>query len=655
MNNNTSEQIYRQWLAENAQSLYENAPFGYLVTQPKGLIFNVNQLLLNWLGYHKTELIHHKKFQDLLSVGGKIYYETHHGPLEDLQGFTNELSYNLITKDRKRIPVLVNTQVYTHEEDKALFTQVFIYDIKDRKKYEKELLLAKKKAEEAIKTKAAFLSTVSHEIRTPMNAIIGTTDLLLKNEYLPQQLEMLQILSHSAQNLLTLINNVLDLSKQDANRMLLERKNMNLEQNVNYIINSWQAKAREKGLKLQCEFDENIPKYLVGDAVKIGQVLNNLLGNAIKFTDTGKVMLTVQQKRLLSNQVEIFFAVQDTGIGIPLEKQAMVFEAFRQADESISTSFGGTGLGLAISQNIIRLHGSQLQVESQAGEGATFFFSLLLKIGQAPKVNEAVNQKQLAGAEIAPLYDMKLLLVEDNESNIFIASSYFKRWQLDFDLARNGLEALNLIQKNDYDLVFMDLKMPVMNGYQATAAIRKLKHEKYQKLPIIALSASTKGDIEFEQKRKDFDDFLSKPFDPTQLYQFIAKFQQKKYKPTSETLDSKNSTSPPPALQKMEEMLDGNKEAILSFIPVLTKDLEEAKSNLMQAISDKDIQHYTQTIHKNNTVFSMLETPKLNELLGQAKKVLNVEITGNLEVLSQEIESEINYLVAILHERQEAK
>ncbi|MGV3589551.1 MAG: ATP-binding protein [Adhaeribacter sp.] len=517
---------YKEYILESADDLYENAPCGYLSFLPDGTIVKINKTLLNWLGYKRKEVLFKKKFIDFLAIGGKIFYETHFAPLLKLQGFANEINFDLLPKADKPVPVLANTIQLRDENGEPQMNRATLFNITDRKKYEQELLLAKKKAEEATKVKADFISTLSHEIRTPMNSIIGITDILLKTQPTPEQLEYLNILKHSSDSLLSLINSILDLSKIEAGRATLNPHVFNLRELVNSILYSFSIKAEEKNIALKVNIAEAIPEFIYADEVKIGQVLTNLLGNAVKFTQEGSVKLTLTVISLEKDVVVVNFRISDTGIGIPEDKLSVIFEEFSQATSDTEQEFGGTGLGLTITKRILNLFNSKIDVQSEVGRGTTFSFDLKLKIAREP--TKETSSDQTGANSGLSLKGIKLLLVEDNNINILVTEQYLKAWEVDYEVARNGLQAISKINQTDFDLILMDLQMPVMNGYEAAKWIRNLPEAKYRQLPIIALSASAKSDLDQQIKECGLTDFVNKPFKPEELYNKIALYSKKK-------------------------------------------------------------------------------------------------------------------------------
>jgi CheY-like chemotaxis protein/two-component sensor histidine kinase len=355
---------------------------------------------------------------------------------------------------------------------------------------------------------------------------MGITDILLKTRPTPQQLEYLNILKFSSQSLLNLINDILDLGKMEAGQVTLHQRQFNLRELITSLGYGFNIKAQEKGIALQMSVDDNVPEFVVSDEVKIGQVLTNLLGNALKFTEKGAVKLTLAVVKEEQDAVYVSFKVADTGIGIPEDRLAVIFEEYTQAERDTEEKFGGTGLGLTISKRILDLLGSKIAVQSEAGKGTEFSFNLKLKKGRpAPAAGphrSAIPEPQ------ASLKGVKVLLVEDNKINIMIAEQYLKSWEINYEVARNGLEAIAKINKTDYDVVLMDLHMPVLDGYEATKWIRNLPEPKYRQLPIIALSASAEYVLAPKMKACGLTDFISKPFKPEELNHKIAVYGKKK-------------------------------------------------------------------------------------------------------------------------------
>ncbi|MET3125955.1 signal transduction histidine kinase [Arcicella rosea] len=390
--------------------------------------------------------------------------------------------------------------------------------IDNRKQLETDLRKSKELAEAATQAKSEFLSMMSHEIRTPLNAIVGLTYLMQQEEVSESLAENLKILQFSTNNLHVLINDILDFSKIEAGKVELERVPFDIKQLVSNIKKANQIKAEEKGNKVRLMIDDDVPNVLLGDALRLGQIITNLISNAVKFTKDGSITIELSQRHRTATHVTIDVSVTDTGIGIPLEKQAMIFDKFTQANSETTRQFGGTGLGLVITRSLLQLHNSDIHLESEEGKGSTFYFTLDLEIGTElrTKVNEAhtelLNENTLKG--------VKVLLVEDYPMNIKVATKFLERWQIVIDVAENGQIALDKYEKGKYDLILMDIQMPVLDGYSATARIRETDTD----TPIIALTASATLNNQDRAFLVGMNDYVTKPFNPNELFQKIAKY-----------------------------------------------------------------------------------------------------------------------------------
>lgn len=394
-----------------------------------------------------------------------------------------------------------------------------IQDIDSYKKAEADLIKAKELAEQAAIAKSQFLSTMSHEIRTPMNAVIGFTHLLLQHNPRPDQLEYLNILKFSSENLLVLINDILDFNKIEAGKIEFEEVDFNLARLIDNIRLAQIQRAQEKNIRLKLMMDEDIPNAVIGDPVRLGQILTNLIANAVKFTKEGKVIISATLAEETKDHTVIDFEVEDTGIGIAPDKIDRIFESFTQASSDTTRKFGGSGLGLTISKRLLELQGSKINVKSELGKGSVFSFSMKFKNStkQLAPVLENIQQ-------IRSLKGTRILIAEDNQINVLLAKQFMKQWDVDCDVAENGIIAYQLIQTNNYDVVLMDLQMPEMDGYETTEKVRQLPGGKYADLPIIALTASAMLDIKDKAFESGMNDYISKPFNPDDLYRKIAMY-----------------------------------------------------------------------------------------------------------------------------------
>jgi len=393
-----------------------------------------------------------------------------------------------------------------------------ISDITQRKQVEKETIEAKEQALKLSQAKAMFLSVMSHEIRTPLNAVIGMTHLLLDNDPKISQIDDLNILKFSGENLLHIINNILDFTKIETGKMELEIFPFSLKTLANDIINSLQVNVKKNSNQLKLSFDTNIPAQVSGDKNRLYQILMNFLGNAIKFTDNGTVQLSIQLLEEAENETVVRFEVQDNGIGIPKDKQQYIFETFTQAKTDISRKYGGTGLGLAITKKLLDMFNSEIRVDSTEGEGTTFSFDVRFS---------RTHEKSLAsvlGPEMSVFIGKKILVVDDNEINILIAKRILSKWGLEIDAAINGYEAIDKIMSVHYDLVFMDIKMPGIDGFETTGIIRDISDPYYKEVPIIALTASTLKNDHYRFMECGMNGHVLKPFNPEEIKQLLSGF-----------------------------------------------------------------------------------------------------------------------------------
>ncbi|MDB5087368.1 MAG: hypothetical protein JWR09_1362 [Mucilaginibacter sp.] len=392
-------------------------------------------------------------------------------------------------------------------------------DITLRQRATQALISAKEQAEKSSHFKSEFLSIMSHEIRTPMNAVIGTTNLLLSENPSPEQLEYLNILKFSGENLLAIINDILDYNKIEAGKLELNSLPFNILNLAQKIKQSFYARATEKDLEIDLFVDNAIPEYLIGDQIRLGQVLNNLLSNAIKFTHKGKVSILLNKEAIDDNQVMVKFIIADTGIGIAAENLALIFDPFMQESQNHENDYGGTGLGLAITKRLIELHQSNISAISEPGKGTQFSFSISFNISKQIQSNELLSPSANINLERS-LPGMRILVVDDNKMNLMIASKFLKKWQVEVDEAISGELAIDMVKGNNYDLIIMDLQMPEMDGFQTTRIIRRTNPD----IPVIALTADAMPETHNKALAAGMCGYLTKPFVPDTLFEKIAGF-----------------------------------------------------------------------------------------------------------------------------------
>ncbi len=393
-------------------------------------------------------------------------------------------------------------------------------NIQSIKDHEQDLSNSLEKAIQMQEYKAMFLANMSHEIRTPLNAILGFIDILLDEEDNEQKLKYLKIIQNSGDLLLSLVNDILDFSKIDSGKLDIHKEVLVLDELYDIIVSIYNSVASAKGIKFCSYIDENLPKYIYSDFIRIKQILSNLLSNAIKFTPKdGTITFNI---KLIDNKIE--FSVEDTGIGIAKENQAKIFDVYTQEKSSTAKDFGGTGLGLNICTKLAQLLGGEILLESQLGKGSRFYFQIPLENVVQEEIEKFQDSKQTI-KNISKTFDNHILLVEDNLTNQAFMKVILKKYKLSFDIANDGFEAIELYKNNKYDLILMDENMPNLNGSEATKQIREYeKQHNLQYTPIVALTANAiKGDRE-RFLEVGMDDYLTKPINKSRLTEVLSRF-----------------------------------------------------------------------------------------------------------------------------------
>lgn len=488
---------------------------GVNISDAEGKTTWINQSLKKLTGYSLAEL-KGKELGDILSKDEAHKELILSSRAKSLKNESYQIEVQAKTKDSQSIWLSVSNTPIINDKG-ALERQIdLISDITQRKQIEHELLEAKEQALQLSEAKEMFLSVMSHEIRTPLNAVIGMTHLLIDNDPKASQIEDLNVLKFSAENLLHIINDILDFTKIETGNLQLEAIPLDIKSLASDIVNSLQINAAQKGDKLTLECDDQIPVNILGDKTRLYQILMNLLGNAIKFTEYGAIELKIELVSENEEAVVMHFVVKDNGIGIPEDKQSYIFETFTQAKTDISRKYGGTGLGLAITRKLLKLYKSDITVKSKEGRGTEFSFDI--QFGKATQKTRLVKSIEPPASFIGK----KILVVDDNEINVLIANRILSKWGFELEFARNGKEAIEKAMTKTFDLIFMDIQMPGIDGFETTSIIRELEDEYFKTIPIIALTASTLQDENSKFKACGMNGHILKPFKPEEIKNIIS-------------------------------------------------------------------------------------------------------------------------------------
>ncbi|UZR98012.1 GAF domain-containing hybrid sensor histidine kinase/response regulator [Chondrinema litorale] len=503
----------------------------------------------------------------------------------------------------------------------------------DRVKFQQNLIFSEKNALEAAKAKEHFLANMSHEIRTPMNAIIGMAGLLKDTKLNQKQKNFLNAIKTSADNLLVVLNDILDFSKIEAGKLNIEKIPFKLDQITSQVVKTQGLRAAEKSIVLEYDFDEAIHPVVIGDPFRLNQILLNLLSNAIKFTDYGEVKLSVKLLKETETSNEIQFTVSDTGIGIEPEHINKIFESFIQQDSSITRRFGGTGLGLSITQALVSLFNGKLNVKSTPQKGSEFIVTICFEKSDESKIQ--IKQSLIETKDA--LKGKKILLAEDNELNQFFAISVLENWGAQVDVVYNGKDALEFITKNTYDVVLMDIQMPVMNGIEATRKLRNAGNN----IPIIALTANAlKGDKE-KFIGIGMDNYVSKPIEPNTLFTVICNSLNIKAK--TMMLNSKkndlNEIEESYSLEKLEVMSVNNPKFKEKMIKIFVTMTPNNLIELENAINSKNYALLKNLAHKMK---ASIDTFIIKQSMKDIRKLETVEKDDMSEIDIQIIYKRLN-------------
>ena len=598
------------------QSFLESVPDAIIIVNSEGNIQYSNTQTEVLFGYKKSEIIGNK-IELLIPSRFKDTHEHYrHSYFANPKVRKMGEGMQLFAKHKNQTEFPVEISLSKLDTEEGFLVCASIRDVSNQKRIEKEFTEAIIKAENAVKSKQQFLSNMSHEIRTPMNAIIGFTKVILKTNLTEQQKEYIEAIKMSGDTLIVLINDILDLAKVDAGKMVFEKIPFKLSVSISTLLHLFETKIQEKNLDIIVKYDPTIPEVLIGDSIRLHQIILNLVSNAVKFTAEGKITVSIRKLTEDQENITIEFSVADTGIGIEKNKIDTIFENFQQAHSQTSRIFGGTGLGLAIVKQLVETQGGSIRVESEIDKGSVFSFTLNFK---------KANGETILDTDVVELVDdsienVKVLVVEDVELNQLLMKTLLEDFDFECDIASNGKIAVEKLEKNSYHIVLMDLQMPVMNGFQTTDYIRNTLKST---IPIIALTADvTTVDLE-KCKAVGMNDYIAKPVDDRKLYNKIVGLikrpsQSINFKTFDANQDKKKKCIDLTYLRKLTK---SDPKLMIEMINIYITQTETLLDNIKTSWLEKDLDTLKSAVHKLIPSFEIVGIEKKHEQL--ARKIEN--------------------------------
>ncbi len=634
-------------LSKYSLSLIEASHDPLVTISAAGKITDMNEATVNITGISREKLAGTDFFDYFTETqkAREVYLEVFS------KGFVIDYPLTLRHKDGKLTDVLFNGSVYKDDIGNVLGVVVVARDITDQKRFENELIEAKgnaeratREAEESSRLKESFLANMSHEIRTPMNAIIGFSDILSKRALGEQEREFVTIIKTAGENLLTIINDILDISKIEAGMMTFENHTFSVKEIFTSLNVMLMEKAKEKNLELIFRSSESIPDVLVGDNTRLTQIIINLVGNAIKFTQKGRVEVTVEVLTTEMESVVLEFSIIDTGIGIPQEKLDKIFERFIQAESHITREYGGTGLGLSIARQLTELQGGNLTVKSIVGMGSVFTFRIPYKksdtvVTVLPTIETNYNMEALS--------NLKVLLVEDNKMNVKLILSLFSEYNLNVEVAWNGSEGVEKLKAGNFDIVLMDMEMPVMNGYQAAVTIRK---ELNSTIPIIAMTAHAMAGEREKCLSLGMTDYIPKPINSNLLFEKMHLLTTSLHAVEKKEVNKNHQKVCD--LRYITEMMAGKKHLIAGVMDEFLLQIPTELDLINGAVKRRDFEIIKSLAHSMKSSVSIMSISSLTSILNELEHpgiqpadiehiaMLNRELDAICKMAMLEIEEE---------------
>ena len=500
------------------QAIFHNTLAAIIVTDQ-------NEIIVAWNPF--TEKLLKRTARDLFNQPLSNLYPPHQwrklAALRKKGNLVNE-EMSVYNKDGSLLHVNLSFSTMKNAQGRVVGKLFMMHDITERKRFEDDLFSAKVLAEKANQAKSLFLANMSHEVRTPLNTILGLLDLTLETPLNPEQQENLNVAQDAAKNLLTILNDILDFSRIEAGKVAFEHIDFDLYRMTQSLCKGLEVIAHQKDLQLILKLDSDVPQFLKGDPMRLRQILTNLIGNAIKFTAQGEILVKIQARSQTDDDIVLLFSIQDQGIGIPQAQQKKIFEIFTQADESTTRRFGGTGLGLAIAKQLVEMMKGEIKLESQEGQGSTFSFTAQFKKSLAADKEDlgfSPGHLSMTGQPRGDLKNLKILLAEDNIVNQKMMAKILQKEGCHVTAVDNGQDVLRQMEQGLFDAILMDVHMPTLDGLQTTKKIRQNEKAKEEHIPIIALTARAMDEDKDQCFKAGVDAYVSKPIDRHLLFETL--------------------------------------------------------------------------------------------------------------------------------------
>ncbi len=626
------------------QSVVEDGSDIIFIVDYQGEILYHNSSVEETLGHKPNSLIGKNFFDFILPESLRDFHERYRESIS--KHYNESVEFQFLCKDKTYKYLEFNSINLKHKNE----IEGLILDCRDitqRKNVAEELLRAQK-------TKDQFLANISHEIRTPINGIAGMATLLSQSPSPEEQTTYLNAIKSAADNLKVIINDILDLASIESGKLKFENIGFNLKDLLASLLDTFSVQSAEKGVLLELDVKSEANLILIGDPVRLNQILINLISNAIKFTHNGFIRLSCTLEQKEKSKCVVRFDVTDTGIGIPKDKLSTIFESFSQADASVTRKYGGTGLGLTIVKQLVELQKGKISVKSQEDKGSSFTVLIPYSIGHPDDIAETSLRAKRSQTYRNSLKNLNVLLVEDNDINRLYANSILKTWDCNIELAENGYVAVEKVKNNLFDIILMDVQMPVMDGYEATKAIRSGESARSQ-VPIIALTANaTRKDIE-KCLASGMNDCVPKPFTPEDLFRVLLKHSGNKSKiPRSPAEVEKEKGPKLTDLSYLQSVSNNDKQFIQEMITTFLESMPKSIVEIVRCVEVKDWESLAKAIHKIKPSLTMMGMQALKssaiELEQMCKSEILVKaIPSEIELFTKQLQDALKELESSLH------